>query len=802
MLRNILTQFNFLMNTLKTLLFCCFILLLATRHTIGQNITLSGYIKEKDTQESIIGATVFITDLKMGCQSNNYGFYSITFPPNDSIVINISSIGYKPIVLKVLANISQMKTIYLEPQETQLDEVTINASGKEKVSESIKVSTISIPIKQLKDIPSLMGEKDIIKAIQLLPGVQSGTEGSNGLFVRGGGADQNLILMDEAKVYNVSHLFGFFSVFNGDALKSMEFIKGGFPARYGGRLSSVLDVQMKDGNKNSTHGEVGIGLITNRLTIESPLKKDKSSFIVSARRTYPDLLLSLAKSNDGSVLKTNFYDANVKFNFDINSKNRLFISSYFGKDNFFQRINKKGDEYRNTGFSWGNQTGTVRWNHIFNPKVFSNLSLIYSNFDYTLENSVGVSSQLFSSKLKELGIKYDIEFLPNVKHDIRLGVNLSNLNFTPNLRAFYNEKVLSQPIEIEQIFATDAAIYLEDINKINEKLTINYGIRAALFSPRSKVYTFIEPRLALNYNFKENWSFKGGYSIMNQPVQLLTNNGLGLSIDVWVPSSAKLPPQNSQQFNFGIVRDLSSKISVEVEFYSKKMKNILSFKEGASILSTVGIFQNNDFSSPKILWEDISTSGSGNSDGLELFVNKKSGKLTGWTSYTLSKTVYNFSELNQGKDFSPIHDRRHQLSIVGAYIQSKKIKFNGTFIISSGNPTSLPQLSYETFKVNPFNNELNTSIYGVVDYGTQRNQYRTPVYSRLDLSTQFLKNKKRGIRTWELGFYNVLGRRNVFAYELDVNGEFNENGEFIRTKKIQQISFLLFIPSISYYFKF
>ena len=232
------------------------------------------------------------------------------------------------------------------------------------------------------------------------------------------------------------------------------------------------------------------------------------------------------------------------------------------------------------------------------------------------------------------------------------------------------------------------------------------------------------------------------------------------------------------------------------------MKNILSFKEGASILSTVGIFMNNDFSSPKILWEDISTSGIGTSNGLELFVNKKSGKLTGWTSYTLSKTVYNFSELNQGKDFSPIHDRRHQLSIVGAYIQSKKIKFNGTFIISSGNPTSLPQLSYETFKVDPFTNELNGSFYNVVDYGIQRNQYRTPVYSRLDLSTQFLKNKKRGIRTWELGFYNILGRRNVFAYELDVNGKFNENGEFIRTKKIQQISFLLFIPSISYYFKF
>ena len=768
----------------------------------AQKITISGYIKEKDSQESMVGASIYISDLKIGSQTNNYGFYSITFPKKDSIVLSISMIGYKTENLKISAKENQNISILIEPQSSNLDEVVVKATEQEKKSTSTKISTINIPIKQLKDVPSLMGEKDIIKAIQLLPGVQNGTEGSNGLFVRGGGADQNLILMDEAKVYNISHLFGFFSIFNGDALKSLEFIKGGFPARYGGRISSVLDVQMKDGNKNDTHGEIGVGLISNRLTLESPIKKNKSSFIVSARRTYPDLLFSLFKNSDGGVLKSNFYDVNAKVNFDLNAKNRLFLSTYLGKDNLFERVNKSGDDYRNIGFSWGNQTGTLRWNHLFSPKIFSNLSLIYSKFNYQVENTFGTSSQLFTSKLNELGLKYDIEFLPNTKHEVRFGVNLSKLNFVPNLSISKENGSRVNKKEIEQIKAIDGAMYIEDIYRPMQKLSFNYGIRAALFAPAQKVYIFIEPRLAINYNFKENWSLKGGYSIMNQPIQLLTNNGLGLSIDVWVPSSAKIPPQKSQQFNVGIVHDFSKQLSIELEVYTKKMDNVLAFREGASILSTVSLFRDRDFSTSKILWEDLGTYGIGNSKGLELFIHKNAGKFTGWTSYTLAKTVYQFKELNLGKSFFPIHDRRHQLSMVGAFQQSQKVKFSGTFVLSTGNPITLPQLTYETFDIDPFKNDLSNSYANVIDYGNQRNQYRTPIYNRLDLSVQLLKKKKLGVRTWELGFYNILGRKNVFAYDIATNGKFDANNKFIRTKVINQISLLVFVPSISYYFKF
>lgn len=775
--------------------------LISVNYLFAQNVTVSGFIRERDSGESIAGAIIFNTDLKISSHTNTYGFYSLTLPKSDTIDLQISLMGYQTQLIRVVAVKDRAIDISLAPSNLELKEVTIIASEQEKKSLSPKISTINVPIQQLKDVPSLLGEKDILKAIQLLPGVQSGTEGSNGLFVRGGGADQNLILMDEAKVYNISHLFGFFSIFNGDALKSLEFIKGGFPARYGGRISSVLDVQMKEGNKSATHGEVGIGLVSSRFTLEGPIKKDKSSFIISARRSYPDLFLSLVKNSNGSVLKSNFYDINAKANFELNKSNRLFFSTYLGKDNLFEQVNKKGDEYRNMGFSWGNKTGTLRWTHLFSPKVFSNMSLIYSNFNYSLENTFGSSSQTYSSRLNELSVKYDFEYLPNSKHDIRFGVNLSRLNFVPNSSAFKEDRAQVRQ-EIERINAFDGAIYVEDIYTPVTRIVVNYGIRAAMFAPSQKSYAFVEPRLAVNYNFIENWSLKGGYSVMNQPIQLLTNNGLGLSVDVWVPSTPKIPPQNSRQFTIGLTRDFTEqKFSIELEVYSKRMRNILSFKEGASILSLVSLFRDRGFTASKILWEDLSTSGTGNSKGVELFVHKKAGKLTGWASYTLSKTLYQFEQLNYGRRFYPFQDRRHQLSIVGVYQHSKRVKFSGNFVLKTGNPVTMPKLSYNGFVVNPFTNEL-VSTLDVIDYGKQRNDSRSPVYNRLDLSVQLVKQKKRGQRTWEFGLYNILGSKNVFTYEADINGRFDTNKEYVVTKTLNEVSLLLFIPSISYSFKF
>jgi hypothetical protein len=558
---------------------------------------------------------------------------------------------------------------------------------------------------------------------------------------------------------------------------------------------------MKDGNKSEPHGEVGVGLITTRLTLEAPIQKNKSSFIVSARRTYPDLLFSLFKGPEG-VLKSNFYDINAKVNFDLNSKNKLYLSTYLGKDNLYQRDNKAGDLYRNIGFNWGNKTGTLRWNHVFSPKIFSNLSLIYSKFNYQFKVEKGGEGRYFASELDEKSIKYDIEFIPNTKHDIRIGLNASLLNFIPNLVISKENGARAFTKEIERVDATDAAIYIEDIYKISKRLSMNYGLRFAYFKPKNTTaYNFIEPRLAVNYNFIKDWSVKGGYSIMNQPIQLISNSGLGLSIDVWLPSSGSLPPQHSQQFTLGLAHDLSKEVSIEIEAYHKTINNILTFREGAAILSTVALFRDRDFTNSKVEWKNIATSGDGNSKGIELFVHKNAGRLTGWTSYTLSKTVYQFNALNEGKAFFPNQDRRHQLSMVGVYKQSKRLKFSGNFVLSTGSPITLPQLTYEKFDLNPFNNQFTESNYNVVDYGQQRNSYRSPSYNRLDLSTQFIKPKKHGVRTWELGFYNILGRKNVFAYQIDINGKTSPDG-FLRTKKIDEVSFLLFIPSISYYFKF
>ncbi|HEV7382394.1 MAG TPA: carboxypeptidase-like regulatory domain-containing protein [Dyadobacter sp.] len=761
---------------------------------------MNGFIRESGSLENIDYAQVIIAGSNIVSQSNKYGFYSLTFPVADSISVRISKVGYATQTIRITGQNNQQMDIKLATESIELETVTILAGEYDKKSLSPKISTINVPVQQLKDAPSLLGEKDILKAIQLMPGVQSGTEGSNGLFVRGGSADQNLILMDEAKVYNISHLFGFFSIFNGDALKNVEFIKGGFPARYGGRISSVLDVQMKEGNKQGVHGELGVGLISSRLTLEGPIKKEKSSFIISARRSYPDLLLSLAKNASGAVLKTNFYDLNAKANFEVNPNNRIYFSTYLGKDNMFQRVNKKADAYRNMGFSWGNKTGTLRWSRIISPRLFANLTLIYSNFKYSLENATGLSSQQYSSTLNESGIKYDFELLPNSKHAIRFGLNVSRLNFRPNVSTFSEDSEVKSR-NIEKINALDAAIYIEDVYTPVQNLVLNYGLRIARFTPSGQSYTFVEPRLAATYNFAENWALKTGYSVMNQPVQLLTNNGLGLSVDIWVPSTANMPPQNSRQLTFGVTHDLNDKISIELEVYKKKMNNILAFKEGASVLSMIELFRDRDFTSRDIRWNDVSTSGSGNAHGLELFIHKRSGKLTGWTGYTWSKTVYQFEKLNDGKAFYPTHDRRHQLSLVGAYKKSDRVKFAGNFVFSTGNPVTQPRLSYSSLSPDPITGlpELNETI---IDYGNQRNNSRTPVYHRLDLSVQWSKQKKRGKRTWEFGIYNILGTKNVFAYEIDINGRRDSNDQYIRIKQLNTISLMLFIPSIAYSFKF
>ncbi len=771
--------------------------------------TISGYVREEESGESLIGVNIYLPDLLTGTVTNNYGFYSVTLPAADSVKLIFSYVGYAPETIKVNLKNNTELNVNLR-SNILLDEVTVTADKTEKISESAKMSSIKLQPAQVKNIPSLLGEKDIMKVIQLMPGVQKGTEGTSGIYVRGGGPDQNLIILDDAIVYNATHLFGFFSLFNGDAIKSIEFTKGGFPARFGGRLSSVLEMNMKEGNKEEWHGEGGIGLISSRLTIEGPLKKNKSSVLLSGRRTYADLMLRpILKALDENNQGYYFYDFNAKVNYDFGRKNKLYLSGYFGKDKFYLKNRSEG--YRETvGFLWGNATGTLRWNHLFSSRIFSNASAVYSKYLFGISERYIVEDEgkdyyaEYNSGIRDLTLKYDIDFIPSPKHWIKAGVVTIFHRFNPHA---FVEVDVPHNIDIHNVsyaYGTESGLYIEDTWEPFNILKINAGLRYSYFTSDRSNYIFPEPRISAALRFRNDIAVKGSFAIMNQFIHMISNTGISLPTDLWVPTTGRVKPQQSRQLALGLVKDASgSGLELSLEGYYKKLDHVLGYKEGASFLNL-----DEAGSGSGINWEDNVTSGRGWSYGMEFLLRKKTGSLTGWIGYTLSWTQLQFDSLNFGRKYFARYDRRHDISLVGIYKLNKNIVISGTWVYGTGNAVTLPLSEYTAAEHLPgdlrdpsdpdgFDSHHIDPAGPVVKDYSQKNNFRMAPYHRFDLGVQFHKEKKWGERTWEISVYNLYNRKNPFYYYIQyntVNGK--EHGV------LTQVSLFPVIPSVTYSFRF
>lgn len=775
--------------------------------------TISGYITEKGSKESLVGVSVYVKEYETGAVSNAYGFYSVTLKERDSITLIYSYVGFTSDTIRTAFrsnhnfNIELMQGLYLR-------EVTISAEKKN--SEIAQMSSIKLSSVEIKSVPMLFGEKDLFKTLMLLPGVQSGTEGTSGMYVRGGGPDQNLIILDEATIYNANHLLGFFSIFNGDAIKSVELIKGGFPARYGGRLSSIINVNMKEGNKTEYHGEGGVGIIAAHAMVEGPIIKNKSSFMVSARRTYLDALMQpfVKLQNSSSSVGYYFYDLNAKLNYDFGDKNKLYVSGYFGRDKFYMS-NKERDYNTKAGLFWQNGTGTLRWNHLFTNKLFSNLSYIFS--DYTMKIYMKEKMETeemaidYRSGIQDNSLKYDLTYVLNPSNTFYMGASFTYHQFTPSalmMKMADSSFNLSQSVKIHGF---EYAFYIEDEINIHNKFKMNPGVRLAMFSVRGKTYFSPEPRINMSYNILSNLAIKTSYAMMNQNVHLMSNSSIGLPTDLWIPSTNNIRPQQSQQVALGLAYDWKKPaLSFSLEGYYKKMDHMIAYREGTSfiLLDYVG----GDIpESGKLVWEDNVVKGQGWSYGMEFLVRRTAGKFTGWIGYTLSWTQQQFDDLNFGKKFYARYDRRHDVSIVLMYSPNEKINLSLTWVYASGNAITIPESIYNletmddvllNFMANKLNmNNSNTmyqNLYQIESYG-ERNSTRMKAFHHLDVGIQFIKQHKKWKSIWEISVYNVYNHKNAFFYY--VGNEYNPATDTY-TSKLQQMCIFPIIPSFSYNFQF
>ncbi|WP_019948346.1 TonB-dependent receptor [Hymenobacter aerophilus] len=776
-------------------------------------ITLSGYVRDAATGENLIGVAVVNPATGDGTATNTYGFYSLTLPapaaPTDSVRLLASYLGYGQSRWATAATgASASHNFRLRAISNELGgvEVVGNRGGEERIERSTRMSTINVPIAQIKSLPKLFGETDVLKVLQLLPGVQSGGEGQTGLYVRGGSPDQNLILLDGTPVYNASHLFGFFSVFNADALNNVELIKGGFPARYGGRLSSVLDISMKEGNMQKFHGEGAVGIVAAKLTLEGPIKKDTASFLISARRTYLDILAQpfiksqlSAEGGKGSIGYF-FHDLNAKLNWKLSGRDRLYLSGYTGYDKFYARLRDKdkaaGDYSREeASLGWGNLTTGLRWNRVVNDKLFMNTHVSYSKYQFEIgqenEQRYGGNGQprtdkyslRYFSNIRDLSLKTDFDYAPSPDHYIRFGGQYILHSFRPGALQQKDQSIdgNSQQKLGTQTLASEIGLYAEDDYRLSERLKVNGGLRLNGFAVRGTFYPSIEPRLSARLLLTEQWALKASYARTAQFVHLLVNSGIGLPTDLWVPSTPVIKPQQAQQFSLGAARTLRFKdedYELSFESYYKPMRNLIEYREGASFLGTVDS-----------QWEDKVTSGKGWAYGGELFLQKKTGRTTGWLGYSLAWSQRRFPDLNQGRIFPYKYDRRHDVSLVVSHHFSPTFTLSGTWVYGTGNATTLSQ---GRFLLGP-NQDYE-------DYG-ERNSFRMKAYHRFDLDLSKTKKKKWGEVVNSFSIYNVYSRRN--PYYLYYQRGYTDSDGVVREKPTyRQISLFPIIPSFSKAFKF
>ncbi len=764
------------------------IAMLLTSSVMAQKATLNGYVSDRKTGERLLGASIFINNRNLGTTSNAFGFYSITLPV-DTMDVVVSYAGYTSVNRQLALFADQTLNVELEPA-SGLATVVVKASRKEAIQNRTQMSTIDLPVSTIKALPAFLGEPDVMKAIQLLPGVQAGSEGSSGIYVRGGGPDQNLILLDGVPVYNVSHLFGFFSVFNTDALQSVEVMKGGFPARYGGRLSSVIDIRMKEGNRNGFHGEGAIGAIASRLTLEGPLGRKKNvSYMISGRRTYLDIFMRpLVRSQSGGNTDAGyyFYDLNGKINFNLGAKDHLYLSGYFGSDDFFAR-----DKYTSFGsndkgslrsdLKWGNWTAVARWNHEFNRKLFGNLTVYNSHyqFDVSAEDKsvIAGSAERFYTRyysgIRDWSARYDVDYLPSPNHFIKMGVSGTMHYYKPGAMqskvstGSYKEDTL---IKYRFINAREYDAYIEDDIRISPKLKANIGLHLTGFDVHRSFFTALQPRASLRYLLTPELSAKASYVKMNQYIHLLTNSGVGLPTDLWVPVTDKVPPQVAHQFATGLAYT-KNRYEFSLEAYYKKMKNVIEYAEGATYLDATGN------------WEDKVEVGKGESYGMEFLVQRKTGKTTGLLGYTLSWTTRQFDNNNNATTYPYRYDRRHDLKAAVVHKVSEHFELSADWIFGTGQAISLPTEVYQ----GPNGQEI--EVY------EGRTAFRMANFHHLDLGMRFTKQKKRGERAWVISVYNVYNRKNPFFLYRDYDYRNNK-------PVFKQVSLFPISPSVSYQFKF
>ena len=795
-------------------------LVLACLPTFAQRRTISGYVMDAASKETLIGATVFDKNSGKGCATNSYGFYTLTLNQGE-VDLQVSYVGYtqqnKTLDLKENLNLN-----FSLETNTTLDEVVVEAARATVSARSPQMSVVELPVQQIKSIPTLFGEADVLKAIQLLPGVQNGSEGSAGMYVRGGGPDENLLLLDGVPVYNVNHMLGFFSVFNPDALKNVTLYKGSFPAHFGGRLSSVVDIRMKEGDMQQYHGNASIGLISSKLNVEGPIVKDKLSFNLSYRRTYGDLLIKPAmwiislSNSEINRLRAGyyFYDLNAKLNWKISDKDRLYLSFYSGDDAIYFGVKNKDyitNEYQSISrikldWKWGNKVTALRWNHVMSQQLFMDASVNYTQYRHNLGMSMTDESfdlventaykeelgMAYKSGINDLTAKVDFYYTPLPNHEIRFGGNYTYHIFRPDVQSMrYStssdginndyDTLVGSPI----VNAHETALYAEDNITLGDIFRINAGVHYSTFTVEGKTYQSVQPRLSTSLMLASNFSLKAGYAYMTQYVHLLSNSSLSLPTDLWVPVTAKIVPMNAHQWSVGAFYELPRLFDISVEGYYKTMDNLLEYKDGASFFG----------SSER--WDEKVCMGKGWAYGVEFLVQRSFGKTTGWVGYTWAHAKRKFDRegqmINNGKVFPAKYDRRHDISITVQHKFNDKYDLSGTWVFSSGNCGTLGTQLYDGLLPNAWGNI--STIQAL-----ERNNFRMGNYHRLDLSFNYHHTPfKYGIGTLNVSVYNAYCHNNPFLVYTEYDWDYETNQQ---VKKLMQASIFPLIPSVSYSYKF
>ncbi|MBR1516891.1 MAG: TonB-dependent receptor [Bacteroidales bacterium] len=801
---------------IKRLLFVVF-LSIAYYANAQHSYTISGQITDATTGETLIGATVYDQHSGKGTTTNQNGRFSLTLK-SDSVWLRITFVGYQPQYERLLLN-ANLKRNYLLAPSMELQEVVITAERPTDYKSS-QMSAIEIPVEQLKSVPVLFGEADVVKAVQLMPGVQSGNEGGNGMYVRGGGPDENLFLLDGVPLYNVNHLGGFFSAFNADAVKNVTLYKGSFPARFGGRLSSVLDVTTNNGNDKQIHGNASIGFVSAKLNVEGPIIKERTTFNLSARRTYADILLQplvkrLAEA-DGNDLRAGyyFYDLNAKLTHAFNDRSRLYGSFYLGDDDVYLRVRTEStlaeDEYLSLDNNWGNMVGALRWNYELTPRLFVNVTGSYTRYgnkiavgvekDAVLKNGEANHSTIkmdYNSSVYDVTMRADFSFLPTPDHSIQFGLNATLHWFRPTVISadvdYYDQIQMNQALQMDttmaeqMVTANEYVLYAEDDWAINDALKLNFGLHASGFQVQHSFYPSLQPRLSGRWLISDHFSFKAGYAHMTQYLHLLSTTSISLPTDLWVPVTDRVEPMRAHQWAAGLFYKWENIADFSIEGYYKQMNNLIEYKDGATSFGTT------------MGWEDQVVAGRGWAYGIELLAQRNVGNLTGWIGYTWSRTTHLFDrsgqELNHGKAFPAKFDRRHDLSIVLSYKFSDRFDVSATWVLSTGNAATVATQRYAVASDNVEDYDVRAMRVNSISHVTERNNFRMPTYHRADVSINFHRQFRRPNmhRTINVSVYNLYNHKN--PYIIYTSSQYHYRSY---SRALVQLSIFPILPSVAY----